>query len=62
MEIPRSNAELRQQIRGLGPVNEQAETDYGESRERFDFLQGQVDDLQGSQQTLLSAIRRTRSR
>jgi chromosome segregation protein len=48
--------QLRQEIRGLGPVNEQAETDYGESRERFDFLQGQVDDLTGSQQTLLSAI------
>jgi chromosome segregation protein len=49
-------AQLRQEIRSLGPVNEQAETDYGESRERFDFLQGQVDDLTGSQQTLLSAI------
>jgi chromosome segregation protein len=49
-------ASLRQQIRGLGPVNEQAEADYGESKERFDFLQGQVDDLQGSEQTLLGAI------
>jgi chromosome segregation protein len=49
-------AELRQQIRGLGPVNEQAQADYGESKERFDFLKGQVDDLQGSEQTLLTAI------
>jgi chromosome segregation protein len=49
-------AQLRQEIRGLGPVNEQAETDYGESKERFDFLQGQVDDLTGSQETLMSAI------
>lgn len=47
---------LRQQIRSLGPVNEQAQADYGESKERFDFLQGQVDDLQGSEQTLLGAI------
>ena len=49
-------AELRGQIRALGPVNEQAPADYGESRERYDFLKGQVDDLQGSEQTLLSAI------
>jgi chromosome segregation protein len=49
-------AELRREIRGMGPVNEQAETDYGESKERFDFLQGQVDDLTGSQETLMAAI------
>ena len=48
--------ELRARIRGLGPVNEQAATDYGESKERLDFLRGQVDDLQGSEQTLLGAI------
>jgi chromosome segregation protein len=47
---------LRQQIRALGPVNEQAQADYGESKERFDFLRGQVDDLEGSQETLLGAI------
>jgi chromosome segregation protein len=49
-------ARLRQQIRSLGPVNEQAQTDYGESKERFDFLSGQVQDLQGSEETLLGAI------
>ena len=49
-------AELRGKIRGLGPVNEQAQADYGESKERYDFLKGQVDDLQGSEQTLLTAI------
>ena len=49
-------ADLRAQIRSLGPVNEQAPADYGESRERYDFLKGQVDDLQGSGQTLLGAI------
>jgi chromosome segregation protein len=48
--------ELRRDIRALGPVNEQAHADYSESKERFDFLQGQVDDLQGSEQTLLTGI------
>jgi chromosome segregation protein len=47
---------LRAQIRNLGPVNEEAAEDFTESKERFDFLQGQVDDLQGSELTLLSAI------
>lgn len=55
-ELKQRIAGLRVEIRGLGPVNEQAQIDYGESKERFDFLQGQVDDLQGSEQTLLSAI------
>ncbi|MGE0059536.1 MAG: AAA family ATPase, partial [Dehalococcoidia bacterium] len=47
---------LRNRIRQLGPVNEQAQHDYGESKERYDFLKAQVDDLQGSEQTLLNAI------
>ena len=47
---------LRASIRGLGPVNEEAAEDYNENKERFDFLQGQVDDLQGSEATLLEAI------
>ena len=38
-------ADLRAQIRGLGPVNEQAATDYSESRERYDFLTGQLTDM-----------------
>jgi chromosome segregation ATPase len=49
-------AGLRREIRGLGPVNEQAQADYGESKERYDFLKGQVDDLEGSRETLQSAI------
>ncbi len=49
-------AQLRREIRSLGPVNEQAQADYGESKERFDFLQGQVDDLEGSRETLQTAI------
>lgn len=47
---------LRQQIRSLGPVNEQAQTDYGESKERYDFLTSQVADLTGSEETLQEAI------
>ncbi len=47
---------LRASIRGMGPVNEEAAEDYNESKERFDFLQGQVEDLQGSERTLLEAI------
>jgi chromosome segregation protein len=47
---------LRNRIRQLGPVNEQAQHDYGESKERYDFLNAQVADLQGSEATLLDAI------
>jgi chromosome segregation protein len=55
-ELRERIADLRRQIRSMGPVNEQAAADYDESRERYDFLKGQVDDLQGSEKTLLSAI------
>ena len=48
--------ELRGEIRRLGPVNEQAETDYAESRERYDFLTGQIGDLQEAEASLLDAI------
>ncbi|MBF6601190.1 MAG: chromosome segregation protein SMC [Dehalococcoidia bacterium] len=49
-------AELRAQIRALGPVNEQAATDYSESRERYDFLTGQLDDLREAEAQLQDAI------
>ena len=49
-------AQLRQRIRSLGPVNEQAPIDFTESKERYDFLTSQVEDLMGSEQTLLGAI------
>ena len=48
--------ELRTEIRRLGPVNEQAETDYAESRERYDFLTGQIGDLEEAEASLLDAI------
>jgi len=49
--------ELRAQIRGLGPVNEQAAADYGESRERYDFLTSQLADLRQTEEQLHEAIR-----
>jgi chromosome segregation protein len=55
-ELRARASELRRHIRGLGPVNEQAHTDYTESKERYDFLHGQVEDLTGSEATLQGAI------
>jgi chromosome segregation protein len=49
-------AELRAEIRGLGPVNEQAQTDYAENRERYDFLTSQLNDLQEAEAALQEAI------
>ncbi len=49
-------AELRAEIRGLGPVNEQAQTDYAENRERYDFLTSQLNDLQEAEASLQEAI------
>jgi chromosome segregation protein len=43
---------LRSRIRSLGPVDAQAPADYAESRQRYDFLSGQVADL-GQAETLL---------
>jgi chromosome segregation protein len=50
-------ADLRAQIRALGPVNEQAEADYAESKERYDFLTGQVADLTEAETQLRQAIK-----
>jgi chromosome segregation protein len=49
-------AELRAQIRSLGPVNEQAASDYADSRERYDFLSGQLNDLRQADEQLNEAI------
>jgi chromosome segregation protein len=48
--------ELRTQIRRLGPVNEQANEDFSESKERHDFLTTQVGDLRQAEESLLGAI------
>ncbi len=50
-------ADLRAQIRALGPVNEQAAQDYAESRERYDFLTAQLTDLRQAEEQLREAIR-----
>jgi chromosome segregation protein len=49
-------ADLRAQIRNLGPVNEQAATDFTESRERYEFLTSQLKDLQEAETQLFDAI------
>jgi chromosome segregation protein len=47
---------LRGSIRRLGPVNVEAETDYESLRERYDFLSGQIGDLEGAEESLHRAI------
>jgi chromosome segregation protein len=49
-------ADLRAQIRALGPINEQAADDYADSRERYDFLSGQLTDMTSAEEQLQSAI------
>lgn len=49
-------ADLRAQIRSLGPVNEEAATEYVESRERYDHLTGQLTDLSEAEIQLNEAI------
>jgi chromosome segregation protein len=49
-------AELRGQIRGLGPINEEAASEYGESRERYDYLTAQLTDLTVAEEELLGAV------
>jgi chromosome segregation protein len=47
---------LRADIRSLGPVNETAETDYAENKERHDFLSTQLTDLREAEEALRGAI------
>lgn len=49
-------ASLRAQIRSLGPVNEEAATEYADSRQRFDFMSGQLGDLTDAEDQLNGAI------
>jgi chromosome segregation protein len=50
-------ADLRAQIRALGPVNEQAAADYADSKERYDFLTTQIADLTEAENQLRQAIK-----
>jgi chromosome segregation protein len=56
VEVRDRIAELRARIRALGPVNEEAADEYVESRERFDFLSGQLGDLARAEEQLGEAI------
>jgi len=47
---------LRGRIRGLGAVNEEAELDYRESKERHDFLTAQMSDLRDAEAGLVEAL------
>jgi len=55
-ELKNRAAELRAQIRRLGPINEQAGSDFAESRERYEFLSTQLTDLREAEAALLEAI------
>jgi chromosome segregation protein len=48
--------DLRRQIRRLGPINEEAPEDYEESKERYEFLTGQLTDLADAEVQLRDAI------
>ena len=47
---------LRGRIRSLGPVDAQAPTDYAESKQRYEFLSSQVQDLSQAETLLQEAI------
>ena len=47
---------LRRQIKDLGPVNVGAIDEYKETKERFDFLTGQKNDMDGAKETLKNVI------
>ena len=46
----------RAQLRRLGPINPEAEQEYNELRERYDFLTAQMDDLQQAEANIHKAI------
>jgi chromosome segregation protein len=48
--------EVRRQIRRLGPINEEAPGDYEESKERYEFLTGQLADLTEAEAQLRAVI------
>jgi chromosome segregation protein len=48
--------QMRAQLRSLGPVNIEALGDYESMKDRHDFLEGQVQDLEAAEQSLHRAI------
>jgi chromosome segregation protein len=55
-QLRREIEETRRQIRRLGPINAEAPEDYRESKERYDFLRTQMDDLTEAEAQLNGAI------
>ncbi len=55
-DLGRDIDRLRAQLRNLGPVNVEAQTDYQQLRDRHDFLASQLDDLAGAEISLHHAI------
>ena len=55
-ESARAIEELRRRIRRLGPINAEAPEDYRESKERYEFLTGQLGDLAEAEAQLREAI------
>lgn len=55
-ELERRIALLREEIRRVGPVNPLAEQEYRQSRERYDFLDGQLQDLHDTVRSLRQVI------
>ena len=52
-EIREAAATIRSKLQGLGNVNLMAPEEYAEVKERFEFLSGQLEDLQKARQDLL---------
>ena len=50
------SASSARRIRSLGPVDAQAPADYAESKQRYDFLSGQMEDLRLADTSLQEAI------
>ncbi len=55
-ELRREIESVRRQIRRLGPINAEAPQDYRESKERYDFLSSQMEDLVEAEGQLNEAI------
>lgn len=51
-------AQIKAKIRALGSVNVNAVEEYRETKERYEFLKGQSDDLEKSQRSLENIIKR----
>ena len=60
VDLRRRISELRGEIRSLGPVNVEAIEDLSAEQERYEFLKGQVEDLETAEGDLRQAIEELR--